>query len=76
MTPFSIDSRTRAVLEYSRDFHAVYKATFHVVQWFTLGTLLKVEPHVLEGIDVDYRGDHHRCWEQVLISWLKSGEAT
>ena len=64
------------VLDYRHDFHAVLEQTMCVVQWFTLGSLLKVEPHVLEGIDKDYRGDHRECRERMLLAWLKTAEAT
>ena len=63
------------VLDYEKDFHAVYEETASVAQWFTLGLYLRIAPSKLEQIKADYRFSHEGL-QQVLSAWLKTGDAT
>ena len=63
------------VLQYEKDYFSVYEATSSVVQWYALGSLLKVAPCELERIDADYRFSHDGL-VHMLSAWLKSGDAT
>ena len=66
---------TYIALDYQQDFNSVYQETSRVVQWFSLGSFLKVTPYDLERINADYRFSHDGL-VQVLSAWLISGDAT
>ena len=63
------------VLDYKKDYSAVYAETSCVVEWFALGSLLEVMSYKLEQINADYRFSHDGL-TQMLSAWLKSGRAT
>ena len=45
-------------------------------QWYNLGLLLSLSVEVLERISREYYGDPSACLREVLLRWLKSGNAT
>ena len=47
-----------------------------MLDWFTLGIYLKVDYNVLKTIEKNHSSDLNRCRQEMLISWISSGNAT
>ena len=59
------------------DLALVFEKVYDVrSQWYDLGIVLFLPIKVLEVISREYRGDPRSCLRDVLIEWLKSGNAT
>ena len=67
-------SRMYIVLSYDDDLNAVFEETATVIQWYSLGLFLDVNPNELDRINTDYRFSHEGL-VQMLGVWLKSGRA-
>ena len=58
-----------------KDLVEVTLATKEVLDWFTLGLLLKVNYAELKTIETNHRDNLKRCQQEMLMSWIRLGNA-
>ena len=64
------------MLDDSDEIHDIVKAVFPVNNWEDLGLALKIKAPILDAIKSDYQGIIAECRREMIIRWLREGNAS